>query len=35
MQELHALQECKVVFEPVKIGTAAAVLGDLNSLCFY
>nr|WP_246038639.1 mannose-1-phosphate guanylyltransferase [Wolbachia endosymbiont of Leptopilina clavipes] len=26
MQELHALQECKVVFEPVKIGTAAAIL---------
>ncbi|OCA06412.1 nucleotidyl transferase family protein [Wolbachia endosymbiont of Trichogramma pretiosum] len=26
MQELHVLQECKVVFEPVKIGTAEAVL---------
>ncbi|RDD35647.1 Alginate biosynthesis protein AlgA [Wolbachia endosymbiont of Cylisticus convexus] len=26
MEELHALQECKVIFEPVKIGTAAAIL---------
>ncbi|WP_353286824.1 sugar phosphate nucleotidyltransferase [Wolbachia endosymbiont (group A) of Anthophora plumipes] len=26
MEELHALQEYKVVFEPVKIGTAAAIL---------
>ncbi|KLT22263.1 mannose-1-phosphate guanylyltransferase [Wolbachia endosymbiont of Armadillidium vulgare str. wVulC] len=26
MEELHALQEYKVIFEPVKIGTAAAIL---------
>nr|WP_224721472.1 sugar phosphate nucleotidyltransferase [Candidatus Wolbachia massiliensis] len=26
MEELHVLQEYKVIFEPVKIGTAAAIL---------
>lgn len=29
MQELHALQECKVVFEPVKIGIAAILIAVL------